>query len=189
MDGWKRSLRIVALIALVVVLYFTVPVNNDLGRSPALLVVVDVVAVALLTAGVIWQVRLQLDGTAPRVDGLVLALVVSVLSFALTFYILEDRDPGQIAELHTRLDSLYFTMSTLLTVGYGDVHAVGQTARGLVVVQMLFNVLVIATAATTLSSRIRARVAVRAESRRAAADDESARPRRRHGRRTHRNPT
>jgi len=139
---------------------------------------------------VLWQVLLQVEDPNRRVDGLLLALVVGVLCFALVFYRVEISDPGQIAGLSTRLDSLYFTMSTLLTIGYGDVHAVGQLARGLVLVQMIFNVVVIATAASTITSRVRANAQKRAEARRDAHPDESPHERRLpHPRRTHRKPT
>ena len=59
-------------------------------------------------------------------------IVLLVMAFSLTFFLLELASPGQIEELHTRTDALYFTLSTMATVGYGDVHAVGQAARALV---------------------------------------------------------
>ena len=113
-----------------------------------------------------------------------------MLVFALAFYRLETADPGQIPGLVTRLDALYFTMTTLLTIGFGDIHAERQTARALVLVQMVFNVAIIATAATTLNSRVRRQAEERAEARRAAEESASGAQREpRHPRRTHRNPT
>nr|WP_246391165.1 potassium channel family protein [Nocardioides soli] len=94
-------------------------------------------------------------------------MVIAVLAFALAFYRLATSYPGEIVGLETRLDSLYFTMTTLLTVGYGDIHAQGQVARGLVLVAMVFNVLVIATAVSTVTARIRKKAEERAEARRA----------------------
>ncbi|MFC7495603.1 MULTISPECIES: potassium channel family protein [unclassified Nocardioides] len=187
MAGWKRLVRGVVFAGLAVGAYFVVPVNTH-GDDLVIRAVLTVLLVGLLAAGVVWQVVLQVEDPNRRVDGLALALVISVLVFALTFYKLATSEPGQIAGLETRLDGLYFTMSTLLTIGYGDIHAAGQTARGLVLVQMLFNVVVLTMGATTLTSRIRMRAEQRAEARRAAA--ESGAPEgRRQGRRTHRNPT
>ena len=88
--------------------------------------------------------------------------MIAVLGFALGFYVLAQRNPAQIIDLHTRVDALYFTMSTLTTVGFGDVHATGQTARVLVLVQMVFNIVFVTTAAALLSSRIRSVAAERA---------------------------
>lgn len=164
MTGWKRVVRLAVAIALALLVYFVVPVQASEQR---LLVrgVVSVLALGLLTAGIVWQIVLQIEDHTRRVDGLLFALVLAVLAFALGFYRLEVAYPGQIVGLETRVDALYFTMTTLLTVGYGDIHAAGQGARVLVMVAMVFNVAVIATAVTTLSSRVRQRAEQRAAER------------------------
>ena len=62
-------------------------------------------------------------------------------------------------------DALYFTMTTLLTIGYGDIHATGQFARALVLVQMVFNVVILATGASTIGHQLRNRAAAAAAKR------------------------
>ena len=47
--------------------------------------------------------------------------------------------------LHTRVDALYFTVVTMATVGYGDVHAEGQGARMLVIGLIIFDVVIVAS--------------------------------------------
>jgi hypothetical protein len=191
MTGWKRWLRLGAILVVVLVLYFTVPVTLELGASDIVQLVVSLVALVLLGIAVLSEVRLQLVDADRRIDGLVLAMMVSVLGFALGFYVMAERSPGQISGIDTRLDALYFTMTTLLTIGFGDIYAAGQAARALVLVQMVFNVVIIATAASTINSRVRSKAEIRAEERRAAIADGSLpeRTSRRQARRTHRNPT
>jgi hypothetical protein len=191
MTGWKRWLRLTVLGGLVLGLYFVVPVGTRFEDDTVIRVAASLLILAALAAGVLWQVALQLDHPERRLDGLVLALVVAVLGFALGFYAVELHEPDQFDGIATRLDALYFTTSTLLTVGFGDAHAVGQLARGLVLVQMIFNVVVLATAATTLTSRVRERAAERVEARRAALEQAPTQQSGRiadHGRRTHRKP-
>ena len=84
-----------------------------------------------------------------------MTIVVVMAVFASGSTTSRSHDPDQFAQLQTRLDALYFTMATAATVGYGDVHAVGQTARALVLVQMVFNVVFIGTAVALLSARVR----------------------------------
>lgn len=165
-NAWWRWGRLVTGLALVVILYFAVPVQSGPARDTLVRVVVSVVVLAALSYAVAVQIRLQLFVDDHRVDGLVLALAVGVLVFALGFYALELHEPGEISGLHTRLDALYFTMSTMLTIGYGDVHAEGQLARGVVLVQMVFDVVVVTAAASTLTARVKRTAASRAASRR-----------------------
>src|SRR6478752_6672558 len=117
MTGWRRWLRLAGILVVILVAYFTVPISFDLQAGE----------VAQLV-----EVRHQLIASDRRIDGLVLAMMISVLGFALGFYAMSQRDPTQIVGIGTRLDSLYFTMTTLLTIGFGDIHAVGQAARLLV---------------------------------------------------------
>lgn len=189
MTGLKRWVRLGGVLTAVLVLYFTVPVSYEVKSDDLVSIVVSILALVLLTVLVLLEVRHQLVEDDRRLDALVIALMIAVLAFALGFYILAERRPDQIADLETRVDALYFTMATLLTIGYGDVHATGQAARVLVLIQMVFNVVVLATAASVISTRIRTRAEQRVEARRSAEDDDSLPPPRRHGRRTHRNPT
>jgi hypothetical protein len=169
MSLWRRSVQLAIYFALLVAVYFTVPLTMDLDTSDVVQLVISAIALGLLAFMVVWEIRQQLIDDTRKVDRLAFALVVAVLGFALGFYVMELRDPGQIPGLDTRLDSLYFTMTTLLTIGYGDIHAGGQLARGLVLVPMVFNVVIIATAASTLGHQIRSRV-VSAEARRQDLD-------------------
>ena len=91
---------------------------------------------------------------------------IVVVVFAYAFYVLDKQSPGQVAGMQTRLDSLYFAMTTMTTICTGDVHAAGQTARALVLIQMVFNVLFVATAATLLTTRIRTAAELRSQERR-----------------------
>ena len=144
--------------ALLVVAYFTVPLHPDIERNELVARVIGFMVVLTVLAGLVFrQITLHIDrGHEHRVDGLVLSVLTLVLGFAVAFYLLDREVPEQFSGLETRTDALYFTMSTLTTVGYGDVLAVGQAARALVLVQMLFNVVVIATAASVLGARLRA---------------------------------
>ena len=76
---------------------------------------------------------------------LAMLLVLLVMASSLTFFLLNQTYPDQISGLETRTDALYFTLSTMTTVGFGDIHAEGQFARALVCVLLVFNVVVVAS--------------------------------------------
>jgi uncharacterized membrane protein len=81
-----------------------------------------------------------------RFRGLLIAIYLTVLFFALSYYVLETSHEGQIASLDTRLDALYLSLSTVSTVGFGDIHAAGQAGRAIVTLQMAFNLLFVSLA-------------------------------------------
>ncbi|GAA4360127.1 potassium channel family protein [Angustibacter luteus] len=110
----------------------------------------------LIAAGalVLWQVTRYRSGRgrgAAQLRGLATAMWIAVLFFSGTYYSLAVNDPGQMSgSLHTRLDALYFTMSTVSTVGFGDITASGQAARAIVCLNIAFNLVVLALAVTTI---------------------------------------
>jgi voltage-gated potassium channel len=75
---------------------------------------------------------------------LVVVLVSTYLvGFAYVYLTLQVRDPGQVPGLSTHLDGLYFTVTMLTTVGFGDISPMGQVARGVATSQMVFNLLLL----------------------------------------------
>ncbi|SDJ83127.1 Ion channel [Nocardioides sp. YR527] len=102
------------------------------------------------------SVRRGGPGRSTRV--LAMLLILLVMAASLTFFLLNEIRPDEISGLETRTDALYFTLSTMTTVGYGDVHAEGQLARALVCVMIVFNIVVVASlvrAQTTSPTRPR----------------------------------
>jgi voltage-gated potassium channel Kch len=156
----REQRRAVVTCALLLLAYFLVPVEADPNglrlalRSLGTLLLV--VAVALLVTG---QVRRQLTAPAGAAElssviRLVVALIAGLLVFALADYVVADSRPGQFVGLNTRIDALYFALTTLTTVGYGDVHAQGQIARVVVCGQMVFSIGVIATGASIVVKQL-----------------------------------
>ena len=145
----------VAVVVLATVGYYLVPVPGQMKESSwAILFACGVAALGLLIAVAIW--RLLGAGEQARVRVLVLLLVLTILFFAWC----DDsvaRLPGQFVDLHTKTDALYFTVSTVATVGFGDVHAAGQLARAAVTVQIVFNLVFLGAALTMISGYVRER--------------------------------
>jgi voltage-gated potassium channel len=137
---------------LVLALYYAVPV--ELGSSKSLLLLRIGVSIAA-GVGITWLIVRQItfhieDPRAASPATLLTALVGGVALFALADYTIAVSAPGQFVGLRTKTDGLYFALTTLTTVGFGDVHAAGQLARGVLIVQLVFNVVVIATGASVL---------------------------------------
>jgi voltage-gated potassium channel len=151
--------RLALTCVLIVGLYYLVPVEPGVSNVQLALRVIGTVVVGLLiTWLIVRQVSRQLaDPEEASLVGLLTALMGGVAFFALADYTTAVSDPGQFVDLETKTDALYFALATLTTVGYGDVHAAGQVARAVVAVQLVFNVVVIATGASVLARQIGAR--------------------------------
>jgi voltage-gated potassium channel len=143
------------LVLLATVVYFAVPVPSRMREASwELLFCIGVVVLGLLITLAIR--RLLRAGEGARIRGLVLLLVLTVLFFSWCDACLAA-EPGQFAELHTKIDAVYFNVSTLSTVGFGDVHAAGQLARAAVTVQIVFNLVFLGLAAGIVSGYLRSR--------------------------------
>jgi voltage-gated potassium channel len=161
-----RLRRNVLTFAAVLVAYYAVPVDELPSGAGLVLSAVGLVAgVALLAWSMVRQVQ-RLARRPPgdesvRLEGLVLLLYVVVPVFALGFFALEQADADQFAQLETKTDALYFAASTVATVGFGDVHATGQLARGLVTFQLAFNLVFVGALASVLVAQVRERATAR----------------------------
>jgi len=66
-----------------------------------------------------------------------------LLLFASAYFVMEKGSPASFTHPLTRTDALYFVVTTFSTVGYGDITPASQTARVVVTVQMLLDLLAI----------------------------------------------
>jgi voltage-gated potassium channel len=90
-------------------------------------------------------------------QALAIALTLSIVSFASMYYVLGTGHEGQINGIRTKIDALYFTVTILATVGFGDVTATGQAARALVAFHMIVNLVFVGVAIRVLSSALEKR--------------------------------
>ena len=162
-----RSVRrnVLTLVA-VLVAYYAAPVGDLPSGYGLVFSVLGLLAgMALLAWSILRQVqRLARRGPSDesvRLESLVFLLYVAVPLFALGFYALVQADADQFAGLDTKTDALYFATSTVATVGFGDVHATGQLARVLVILQIVFNIVFVAAVGSVITSHLRERAAAR----------------------------
>lgn len=141
---WSRpGLSAVGLL----VAYYAMPVTwGGAVGAIVLSLVLTIAGLVLLGGMMVLELRNVRRGGEGRSDQVVsMMLMLLVVTFSLAFYLLDLAEPAQLSGLHTRTDALYFTLSTMTTVGYGDVHAEGQVARGLVCALIVFSVVVVAS--------------------------------------------
>jgi voltage-gated potassium channel len=149
-----------ALVAIITVIYYVLPIPGHMHEgSWAVLFGCGLGVLAVLI--VVSIRRLLRAGEQTRVRALVLLLCITVFFFSYTDAALAEI-PNQFVSLHTKTDGLYFSVSTLATVGFGDVHAVGQAARVAVTLQIVFNLVFLGSAIAMITGMWRERARRRA---------------------------
>ena len=139
---------VVAVVALVLVVYYVVPISAD--RAAPYRALAALVSLAGLGVVTVRQLRCRDD----PVGRLVTILAIVIATFAGAFYGL-SLSAGQFEGIENRTDALYFTVVTMATIGYGDIHPVGQAARLVVLVSIAFNAVFVAAIASALVSVLR----------------------------------
>ena len=177
----RRARRNIVTLASVVVVYYALPVGRlPSGAGVALSVIGLLVGVSLLAWSIVRQFQRLVHGDphdpAVRLDSVIFLVYLVVPLFALGYFALEQADSSQFASLTTKTDALYFTLSTLATVGFGDVHATDQLARGLVTIQIAFDLVFVAALVSLLTTQIRERAATRIRERAAGEGGSGGQP-------------
>jgi len=154
-----RKIVLTALTALVpLAVYFVLPLDDRVGKVLAVALVIA--SAAALVPLSIHQARLVLRSSHPLFDAarcIVSGLVFLVTAYSVSYYVLATGYDNQINGIETKLDALYFTVTILATVGFGDITATGQVGRAVVTGQMVVNLAVLAVALRVVSWALKER--------------------------------
>lgn len=142
------TLSTVGLVIALGTFFASVPLathDDDVGTAWWLIALA--IGSSLLLTGVVVRM-FRRSGNLFRL--LALLLIVAVVC-ALGIYTVATELPGQFSGIETRIDALYFTLTTMTTTGYGDIHAVGQLARVIVSCIFFFDLLFVGLVGVELS--------------------------------------
>jgi voltage-gated potassium channel len=140
-------LRIARTGILATALYLVLPLE-DLGRSSALLLLLAGLAVFVLTLGA--QLRSIVEATHPRLRAIELAAtgaVLLIIVFSAVYVALSNAYPEAFSEPLDRAGAIYFCVTVLATVGFGDIVPRSDGARLIVAAQMLLNLVLLGAVA------------------------------------------
>jgi voltage-gated potassium channel len=159
----RASLRALATTTLLVVVYYTLPLDDSSDAWTVTRLVLELVALAGIVA---WQVGAIVGSEFPRIraiQAVFVAVPFYVLTFAAAYFLIAGSGPTNFAEPLSRTDALYFTVTVLSTVGFGDITPESEFARLVVTVQMIANLILIGVGLRTLLGAARLGVQRRSE--------------------------
>jgi voltage-gated potassium channel len=131
------ALRSVLIAAVLVVLYYVLPLDRPWDSDTAVRLLIGLL---VFTGVMVWGVRTIAGSPYPGVraaEALALVLPFFLLLFASTYFEMERNSAASFTQPLTRTDALYFTVTVFTTVGFGDITAKSETARVVLIVQML----------------------------------------------------
>jgi len=144
----RALVRGAVALAAMLVLYASLPLGRSSTASSALLAA-GFAALLVFALVFLRQVRRITRSPYPLVAGaeaMVFILAAFVVGFALIYVTLATADPEAFSEPLNRVAAIYFAITVLATVGFGDIAPVDDVARIVVSVQMLADLVLIAVA-------------------------------------------
>jgi voltage-gated potassium channel len=136
-------LRTLATVALVVAIYFVLPMDHAIDAAT---VTELVLGVLVLFAIIAWQIRQIIRSDHPNiraVEALAFTVPLYVLLFATTYFLMAHAQMAAFGGPLTRTDAMYFSSTVFTTVGFGDIAAKSQGARLIVTSQMWLDLLIL----------------------------------------------
>ncbi len=168
-----NTARMVLAVAALLIAYFWFPVNETASVSVIVVLIVGLLAFAAMVVIQIRQLQRAPYPVLRGVQALLLVTLMFIVAFSLTYVLMAQADPNAFSEQMTKAAAIYFTVTTVATVGFGDIVATTDAARIVVTIQMLMGIGILATAARVVLSATQSRHQALREARsgRPAVDD------------------
>ncbi|HEY2224855.1 potassium channel family protein [Actinomycetospora sp.] len=130
-----------------------------LRTRPDLVTLVELV-LGLLALGVTaaWQIRGITRSPWPAlraIEAFAMTVPLFVVLFSAAYVVVDGSWPGSFNQPLDRVAALYFTMTVLATVGFGDIVAVTTAARLLVVGQMVLDLVLVGLVVRAMLDAVR----------------------------------
>ena len=133
--------RIAGSIGSLLLVYFMFPLED---RDAALLglatVVVGLSIFAIIFARQLHKIRSAAYPVLRAVEGIALVATIFIVLMASVAVGFAAADASNYSEPMTRIDALYFTVTTLATVGFGDITPTSDVTRAFTTFQMVLGV-------------------------------------------------
>lgn len=150
---WETTrivLTVVGIAAIVFLIFGLLPPREPMiGDSSIVLfaVAIDIVVFTLLIGGIVaWQ-RRRIQRTQRTLGALIEAIALVFLLFigvtARLYHVISVWYPDSFNRSLDFMDAVYFSMTIFSTVGFGDIYPQSHLAQGIVIVQMVLNLILL----------------------------------------------
>jgi voltage-gated potassium channel len=139
----RSAARILLSIVLLIALYGALPAADQTGLGTLVKLIVG-----LLIFGAVlgWQVLKIMGAEHPELraaEALAIAVPIVLIVFAFTYLSLSHFKPASFSEPLDHVGAMYFTITVVSTVGFGDIVAKSHAARILVSFQIMLDLVLL----------------------------------------------
>lgn len=166
------ALRSLGVLTVTLGVYALVPIRPETAWAVGLLALAGLAVVVVVFVRQLPRVSRSASPLIAVVESLTLIFGMFLSLFSFIYVSLSADDPGAFTQPVDKIAGIYYSVTILATVGFGDIAAVSDLARIIVTVQMVLDLVLIGTAVKllTMSARqgVEARLAGLAEQAEAA---------------------
>lgn len=133
--------RIAIAVTALLAVYFMLPMENrDNIGVRAVAVIGGLTVFGAIFVRQMRQIRKARYPVLRAVEAIALVATLFIVVMASIHYGLAEATPSSYSQALDRIDALYFTVTTLATVGYGDITPTSSVTRSVTMVQMVLGV-------------------------------------------------
>jgi voltage-gated potassium channel len=148
-------LRSAGTVAALVALYYLLPLDHTSTPTAVTILVIGLVAfIALVTFHVRSIMRSPFPGLR-AVEALAVSVPLFLLLFAATYVVLAANSTSNFGGRLSHTDGLYFVVTVFSTVGFGDITAKTETARLVVTVQIIADLIILGLAVKVIVGAVK----------------------------------
>jgi voltage-gated potassium channel len=139
----RSALRILVSVVLLIALYGALPVADRTGFETLIELFIGLIIFAALLG---WQVLKIMGAEHPELraaEALAIAIPVVLIVFAFTYLSLSHAQPASFSQHLDHVGAMYFTITVVSTVGFGDIVAKTHAARILVSFQIILDLVLL----------------------------------------------
>lgn len=155
------ALRSLGVVAATLLVYALLPMKKESASAVAVFAAVGLLTILVVFVRQVMRISRAARPTLAAVEALCLVFGMFLALFALTYVSMSTSSPEAFTQPVDKLAGIYFSVTVLATVGFGDIAAVSSMARMAVTVQMVLDLVLIGSAVKILSMSARRAMAAR----------------------------
>jgi len=136
-------MRVTLTLVALILFYCLAPIRTHAHFQPLARLIAGLIVLGVVVA---FQIRGILSAKHPEIraaESIVTAIGLFIVASALMDLAISYHDPHSFTERLDRITAMYFVITVVATVGFGDITARSDPARLVVTVQMLLNLTLI----------------------------------------------